>query len=224
MKQSKLSTLKTNIIGITGGVGAGKSTILDYIKENYNARVIYSDQVANDIKKRGYPAYDELVELLGREVLDSDLEIDKAKMAEAIFRDKTLLDKVNNVLHPAVKTFIISIIDKERTAREHDFVIVEAALLIENGYKDIVDELWYVYADEDTRRKRLKASRGYSDDKISNIFKGQLSEAEFKKHCDFIIDNSSSESDAFKQIDNKLGEWKKDGKFRTAGSEGSIRT
>ena len=160
MKQSKLSTLKTNIIGITGGVGAGKSTILDYIKENYNARVIYSDQVANDIKKRGYPAYNELVELLGREVLDSDLEIDKAKMAEAIFQDKTLLDKVNNVLHPAVNTFIISIIDKERTAREHDFV----------------------------------------------------------------IDNSSSESEAFKQIDNKLGEWKKDGKFRTAGSEGSIRT
>ena len=224
MKQSKLSTLKTNIIGITGGVGAGKSTILDYIKENYNARVIYSDQVANDIKKRGFPAYDELVEILGREVLDKDLEIDKGKMEEAIFRDKTLLDKVNNVLHPAVNTFIISIIDKERARGEYDLVIVEAALLIENGYKDIVDELWYVYADEATRRDRLKATRGYSDDKISNIFKGQLSDDEFRKNCDFIIDNSSSESEAFKQIDNKLGEWKRNGKFRAAGSESSIRT
>ena len=224
MKQSKISNGKTNIIGITGGVGAGKSTILDYIEENYNASVIYSDQVANDIKKRGYPAYDELVEILGKEVLDENLEIDKSRMAEAIFRDRSLLDKVNNVLHPAVNTFIISIIDKERAKREHDLVIVEAALLIENGYKDIVDELWYVYADEDTRRTRLKAFRGYSDDKISNIIKGQLSEEEFRKNCDFVIDNSNSESEAFKQIDNKLGEWKKDGKFRTAGSEGSIRT
>ncbi len=224
MKQSKISKGKTNIIGITGGVGAGKSTILDYIQENYNARVIYSDQVANDIKKKGYPAYDELVEILGKDVLDENLEIDKSRMAEAIFRDRSLLDKVNNVLHPAVNTFIISIIDKERAKREHDLVIVEAALLIENGYKDIVDELWYVYADEDTRRTRLKAFRGYSDDKISNIFKGQLSEEEFRKNCDLVIDNSNSESEAFKQIDNKLGEWKKDGKFRTAGSEGSIRT
>ncbi len=224
MKQSKLIKGKTNIIGITGGVGAGKSTILDYIGKNYNSRVIFSDQVANDIKKKGYPAYEELVGLLGPEILDAAGEIDKGLMAEAIFRDKTLLDKVNNILHPAVNTFIISIIDKERSLNELDFVIVEAALLIENGYKDIVDELWYIYADENIRRKRLKDSRGYSDDKISGIFKGQLSDEEFRKNCDFVIDNSSTEGDAFRQIDIKLGEWKKDGKFRTAGSEGSIRT
>ncbi len=224
MKQSKLSNGKTNIIGITGGVGAGKSTILSYIEANYNARVIYSDQVANDIKKKGYPAYDELLTLLGVEILGDDGEIDKGKMAEAIFKDKTLLDKVNNVLHPAVNTFIINIIDTERAKGELDFVIVEAALLIENGYKEIVDELWYVYADEDIRRERLKASRGYSNEKITGILKGQLGDAEFRKHCDFVIDNSRSESEAMEQIDIKLGEWKRNGKFRTAGSEGSIRT
>ncbi|RKM57559.1 dephospho-CoA kinase [Butyrivibrio sp. CB08] len=209
MKQSKLTTGKTNIIGITGGVGAGKSTILSYIQDNFNAMVIYSDQVANDIKKKGYPAYDELVALLGPEVLGEEGEIDKGKMAEAIFKDKTLLDKVNNVLHPAVNTFIINIIDSERAKGELDFVIVEAALLIENGYKDIVDELWYVYADEDIRRQRLKASRGYSDEKIDGILSKQLSDAEFREHCDFVIDNSRSEEEAYKQIDNKLGEWKK---------------
>ncbi len=224
MKQSKLIAGRTNIIGITGGVGAGKSTVLSYIADNYNAKVIYSDQVANDIKKKGYPAYDELVDLLGQGILGDDGEIDKGKMAEAIFADKTLLDKVNNVLHPAVNTFIINIIEDERNKNELDFVIVEAALLIENGYKDIVDELWYVYADEAARRARLKASRGYSDDKITNILKGQLSDHEFRQNCDFVIDNSTCEGDAFKQIDNKLGEWRKDGKFRTAGSEGSIRT
>ena len=208
MKQNKLKAGLTNIIGITGGVGAGKSAILGYIEENYNATVIYSDNVANDIKKRGYPAYDELLAILGRDVLDSDLEIDKAKMAEAIFRDKTLLDKVNNVLHPAVNTFIINIIDSEREKGELDFVFVEAALLIENGYKNFVDELWYVYADEDTRRLRLKKSRGYSDEKIDSIFASQLDEKTFRENADFVIDNSADLDYAKAQIDKKLGEWK----------------
>ena len=158
VKQNKLTFGKTNIIGITGGVGAGKSAILEFLAQNYNARVIYSDIVANDIKKKGYPAYDELIMLLGEGILGDDGEIDKKKMAEAIFGNEKLLSKVNNILHPAVNTFIINIIDSEREQGQLDFVFVEAALLIENGYKRFVDELWYVYADESTRRSRLKAS------------------------------------------------------------------
>ncbi len=208
MKQNKLKKGKTNIIGITGGVGAGKSVILDYIGESYNARVIFSDNVANDIKKKGYPAYDELIRILGEDILDETGEIDKKKMAAAIFGDENLLTAVNNILHPAVNTFIINIIDSEREKGELDFVFVEAALLIENGYKRFVDELWYVYADEDTRRSRLKASRGYSDEKIDNIFDSQLDDKTFRENADFVIDNSGTLDDAKKQIDNKIGEWK----------------
>jgi dephospho-CoA kinase len=208
MKQNKLQPGKTNIIGITGGVGAGKSTVLDYIGDTYNARVIYSDDVANDIKKKGYPAYDELVRILGEGILDRKGEIDKNKMAAAIFDDEKLLSRVNNILHPAVNTFIINILDEERSKGELDFVFVEAALLIENGYKSIVDELWYVYADEDIRRQRLKDSRGYSDEKISDIFSKQLDDKTFRENADFVIDNSGSTESAIKQIDDKLGEWK----------------
>ena len=71
---------KTNIVGITGGIGAGKSTVLGYIGEHYNCRIILSDDVANDIKKKGYPAYDELVKLLGRDILGDDGEIDRKKL------------------------------------------------------------------------------------------------------------------------------------------------
>ena len=205
---SSIEKGKTNIIGITGGVGAGKSTVLGYIGEHYKCRIILSDDVANDIKKKGYPAYDELLELLGRDILGDDGEIDKAKMASAIFGNKNLLKKVNNILHPAVNTFIINIIDDERARGELDFVFVEAALLIENGYDKIADELWYVYASEEVRRERLKASRGYSDDKITNIFKGQLDDREFRKHCAFVIDNSNSLEDAARQIDDKLREFR----------------
>lgn len=201
----------TNIIGITGGIGAGKSTVLGYIRDNYNCLVIFSDDVANDIKKKGYPAFDELVDLLGKEVLSDDGEIDKAKMASAIFNNKNLLKKVNNILHPAVNTFIINIIEKERAEGAYDFVFVEAALLIENGYDKIVDELWYVYASEESRRQRLKASRGYSDEKIDDILSKQLDDATFREYCSFVIDNSDELSEAARQIDNKIGEWKKNG-------------
>ena len=198
---------KTNIIGITGGVGAGKSTVLGYIGEHYNCRIILSDDVANDIKKKGYPAYNQLVELLGEDILGDDGEIDRGKMALAIFNNKNMLKNVNNILHPAVNTFIINIIEDEKARGELDFVFVEAALLIENGYDKITDELWYVYASEDVRRQRLRDSRGYSDGKITSILEKQLDDASFREHCQFVIDNSGSLQDAAAQIDQRLSEF-----------------
>ena len=208
MKQSKIQKGKTNIIGVTGGVGAGKSSVLKYIGDNYNCKVVFSDDVANEIKMKGYPAYDELVRILGKEILGDDGEIDRKKMAAAIFNDAKKLEKVNKILHPAVNTFIINIIDEEKLKNRLDFVFVEAALLIENGYKDIVDELWYVYADEATRRKRLKDSRGYSDEKIDGILEQQLNDETYRLNSDFVIDNSKDLDSAGEQINKKLGEWR----------------
>ncbi len=209
MNQNKLQKGKTNIIGITGGIGAGKTTVLEYIKKNYNCKVVYSDDVANEIKMKGYPAYDELVNLLGKEILGEDGEIDRAKMAKAIFGDEKKLRAVNNILHPAVNTYIINIIDEERLRNRLDFVFVEAALLIENGYEDIVDELWYVYASEDVRRQRLKDSRGYSDEKVTDIFKKQLSDDDFREHCDFVLDNSGDLDTVADIIGKKLLDWRR---------------
>ncbi len=224
MKQNNLKQGKCNIIGVTGGVGAGKSTVLDYIGKNYNCLIIFADEVANTIKKKGYPAYERLTDLLGKEILGDDEEIDRSRMAAAIFGSKELLDKVNNILHPLVNDYIIKTIEEHREKNEKDFVFVEAALLIENGYEALVDELWYVYADENIRRERLKASRGYSDEKIDSIFRSQLGDDEFRKHADFCIDNSGSTKEAALQIDNRIGEWKNNGKLRTSGTESGLRS
>ncbi|WP_408071033.1 dephospho-CoA kinase [Butyrivibrio sp. JL13D10] len=196
----------TKIIGITGGVGAGKSTVLNYIKSRCNCRVIFSDDVANDIKLRGMPCYEPIVELLSEDILGSDFEIDKKKMGARIFSDEELLRKVNDILHPAVNKFIFGEIDRERKEGKYDYLFVEAALLIENGYDKIVDELWYIYASVDVRRQRLKEQRGYSDEKINDILNGQLSDEEFRKFADFVIDNSGDEKETKRQIDLKLGE------------------
>ena len=198
------------IIGITGGIGAGKSRVLQYIEEHYNCRVILADDVGNEVKLPGKICYNELVELLGNDILDEEGYIQKDKMAALIFSDKDLLEKVNAIIHPAVQNYILEAIEKEKKDDRLDFFFLEAALLIECGYGTHVDELWYVYADKEVRRQRLKENRHYSDEKITSIMNGQLAEEDFRKHCQVVIDNSKDLEETQKQIDKILGErlWK----------------
>ena len=196
-----------HIIGITGGVGAGKSEVLSYIKEKYNCRIILADEVGHLVKMPGQSCYEKLVKLLGEEVLLPDGNIDKAKMAELIFKDSKLLEQVNALIHPAVEQYVLDEIEKEKAQGALDFFFVEAALLLESGLREFMECIWYIYADEEVRRNRLKKARGYSDEKIDGILASQKSEEEFKKQCDVIIYNNGLIEETKKQIDKKLGEY-----------------
>lgn len=191
-------------IGITGGVGAGKSEILAYIKKHYLCEIYLADEVAHLVKRKGTTCFEQLVELLGADVAGADGEIDRRIMADRIFADEEVLEKVNAIVHPAVRDFIVKRMEAARVNPAIELFFVEAALLIEAGYKDLVDEMWYVYADTDVRRKRLALARGYSEEKITQIMDSQLSEDEFREHCDFVIDNSGELIDSYRQIDKKL--------------------
>lgn len=192
------------LIGVTGGVGAGKSAILAYIEKHYKCRIYLADEVAHLIKRKGEVCYEELVELLGEEVLDTYGEIDKKKMAAMIFADELLLERVNQIIHPQVRIYLEKRIEEAEASGDVELMFIEAALLIEAGYKEIVDELWYIYAKEDVRRSRLIQSRGYSLEKIEQIMESQLTEEVFRRECDFCIDNSGDLSESYKQIRKKL--------------------
>lgn len=194
------------VIGITGGVGAGKSEILAYLKEHCNCRIIMADRLAETLEEPGQACYLQIVSLLGQDILQEDGRIDRQKMAARIFADRKLLTAVNEIIHPAVKEYILQTIEMERAAANLDYLFIEAALLIEDGYDKIVDELWYIHTDMDVRRQRLKASRGYTDEKIDNIVKGQLTEDVFYRYCHVVLENSGPLEDVYKQIDEKLGE------------------
>ena len=192
-------------IGITGGVGCGKSRILEYIRENYNCKIITADDVANEIKEPGEVCYQPLIDLLGKEILGKDKRIDKKKMAAKIFADESLLLRVNDIIHPAVKDYILEYKKTEKEKGKIDYLFIEAALLIECGYNAHVDEMWYIYTKEEVRRERLKSSRGYSDEKIDSIMAAQLSEEDYKKGSDKCIDNSAGFENTVKQIRKLLG-------------------
>lgn len=194
------------VIGITGGVGSGKSALLSYIKEKYDCEIILADEAAHRVKEPGQPCYRKLVELLTDDILNEDGTINKKEMAAKIFQSDELLEKVNAIIHPAVREMILQEIARLGKEGNTSFFFIEAALLIECGYLNIVDEMWYIYAREDIRRKRLKESRNYSDERIDAVMDSQLKEEEFRKYCKVVIDNSGSLEDAYEQIDRKLGE------------------
>ena len=193
-------------IGITGGIGAGKSEVLRYIRNHYKCEIYLADEVAHLMKQPGYPGYVKLVELLGQDVTDAEGQIDRGKMADLIFADPGLLEQVNRILHPAVKDFLLERLQAAKEAGEAKTFFVEAALLIECGYLALVDEMWYIYANEEIRRKRLRESRGYSDGKISQIFAKQLTEEAFRAGCSLVIDNSGDFQESCRQIDRRLAE------------------
>ena len=194
------------IIGITGGVGSGKTQVLSYIEKHYKCRIVRSDETAHLLYEPGQECYKKLVALLGLEILAEDKTIDKGKMAAVIFSNKMLLERVNQIVHPEVKNYILRQIEYEKGKGVVYYFFIEAALLIEEHYDQIVDELWYIYADTQIREKRLVENRQYSTQKIAYIMEGQLSEEEFRKHCQVVISNNGSLEETYKQIKGIMGD------------------
>lgn len=198
------------IIGVTGGVGSGKTELLHYIEKNYRCRILLADEASHEVMQKGGRIYEPLVALLGSSVLDSSGEINRKEMAARIFSHEELLGRVNALIHPAVREFILEAVAEEREKAAAgaddavDYFFLEAALLIECGYRSVVDEMWYIYCDLAVRRERLKKSRGYSDEKIDSILSSQLTEVEFRSGSDVIIDNSGNLEDAYRQIREAL--------------------
>lgn len=191
------------IIGVTGGVGAGKSKILDYLEEECGAVVYKADEVARKLQQPGQFVFREILEHFGIEILSKDGELDRAKLAEIVFSDEAELFFLNQLIHPQVKEYIMQAIETEGDLGT-DLFVVEAAVLLEDHYDEICDELWYIYTSQSVRRERLKTSRGYSDEKITEMMRNQLGENEFREKCDKVIDNTGDFEDTKLQIDEAL--------------------
>ena len=188
------------VIGITGGVGAGKSAILEYLQENYKVKNLEADRIAERLMEPGTECYEQLLKFLPVEIYNEDETIDRQALAKKLFESPQLRQDVNKVVHPAVKQYICDRIEEQRQMRILDFVIIEAALLIEDRYDKICDEIWYIHAAEEIRRQRLLESRKYSPSKIEKIFESQMTEEEYREHCQVVIDNNGTKEEAFYQV------------------------
>lgn len=189
------------IIGITGGVGSGKTAILDYLEKNYKVKNLIADKIAHDLMKPGTECYEKLLHVLPAEVYQEDHEsIDRNLLAKKLFASEELRKRVNEIVHPAVKQFIQDEIAEQRRMETLDYLVIEAALLIEDHYDEICTELWYIYTSQEKRKERLIETRGYSEEKIQQIFNSQLPEEVYRQKCQVIIDNNGTREETFYQI------------------------
>lgn len=191
------------IIGITGGIGSGKSCVLTIMEETYNVVICQTDVVAHRLQKKDEECYRKIVEEFGNAILGEDREIDRKKLGGIVFHDVDKLQKLNEIVHPAVKIQVKEEIEEARKKNCKIFLI-ESALLLEDHYEEICDELWYIYANETVRRERLKTSRLMTNEKIDLVMKSQASEETFRKYCHRVIDNSGTIEETKKQIEQAV--------------------
>ena len=194
---------KSLVIGVTGGVGAGKSSILGYLQEKWEAHILVLDDVSREMLEIGGLCYEDTIALFGKKVVLPDGRLNRAGIAQIVFSDEKMKRALNELIHPAVRRVSDAFVSEARSSGSGVYVI-EAALLIEEHYDEICDELWYIYADENVRAKRLAESRGYDMTRIRHMMANQLSEEEFEAGCSVIIDNGGEPEKAYREIDERL--------------------
>lgn len=176
-----------SVIGITGGVGAGKSRILKLLKEEYQAEIIQADAVAKELEEPGQPGHQRLVEAFGKGILSEDGRIDRDAFARLIFSDEDSLRRVNAIIHPMTWQAIKDRVDKSQA----ELIAVEAALFDERS-REVCEELWFVDASEENRIRRLMEHRGYSREKCLSIMEHQPDREKFITLADRVIDNNGT--------------------------------
>lgn len=175
------------VIGLTGGVGAGKSLVLSILENEYGAEVIKADEVARELMEPGEEGYELIVTALGDSILKPDGSIDRKILSQCIFRDERIRNAVDRIIHPLVWKFIKGKISSSQAK----LIVVEFAIMGEKaevGY----DEMWYVYASEEVRIRRLLENRGYEEEHSKRIMASQAAESEYLARCDRVIKNDGS--------------------------------
>lgn len=191
------------VLGITGGIGCGKSTVIEILDENYHCYIINTDQIAADLMKKGNHAYQLVVDYFGDDILYEDGEINRKKLAKRVFKSEMDLLKLNSFTHPLVREEVEKRIKEEKSKAMSEeaveLIIVETALPYEARLNDYCDDIWYVSASLEVRKDRLITSRNYSDDKINDIFNKQLSEEAYRDFCTHVIVNDTTKEDVLRQ-------------------------
>ncbi len=174
------------VIGLTGGILTGKSTVSEMLAEK-GAVIIDADKIGHEAYQPQTMVWQEVVDAFGNDILKGNGEIDRKKLAEIVFNDPEALARLNSIMHPRMHSMIRE--DIERLRREGvDLVVLEAAVLIEANWTDLVEEVWVTVAPEETAVKRLQNRGGLSEEQARARIRSQLPAEERAKHADVIID------------------------------------
>lgn len=177
------------IIGLTGGIASGKSTVSCMLRD-LGCIIIDADLIAREVVEPGSKTLKKIAKIFGDTIFNNDGTLNRKALGNIVFNDRSKLESLNGLIHPVIKETILQRIEDCRKSNENSIVIVDAAVLIESGMDEIVDEVWLVYVDRDTQLKRLMERDSIECFEAIARIKSQMSVEEKIKKSNRIIDNS----------------------------------
>ncbi|MFS0646772.1 dephospho-CoA kinase [Siminovitchia sp. 179-K 8D1 HS] len=194
------------IIGLTGGIASGKSTVSNMLKER-GFTVVDADRAARTVVVPGESAYEQVVEQFGREILSDDGTLDRPKLGAIVFNDSEKRKKLNAIVHPAVREKMKEW-QEEAIQNGKNTIILDIPLLFESNLLHMVEKTIVVYVDEETQLKRLMDRNSFREDEAQARIGSQLPLRKKKEMADAVIDNNGSLGATEKQVEDLIEKWK----------------
>ncbi|MEC2303739.1 MULTISPECIES: dephospho-CoA kinase [Heyndrickxia] len=193
------------IIGLTGGIASGKSTVSNMLKTK-GFTIVDADIAARKVVEPGEPAYEQIIEAFGEGILLQDLTLDRKKLGALIFADEALRMKLNSIVHPAVRAWMTR--EKDRAIENgKKTVFLDIPLLFESRLTYMVERTILVYVDEETQLKRLMARNGLSEKEAQMRIRAQMPLSEKKALADAVLDNNGSLEETKQQLEKIVSDW-----------------
>ena len=200
------------IIGVTGGIGSGKSTVSSALRD-LGAAVVDADVLARNVTASGGKAFEELVEYFGKDIINSNGELDREELAHIAFNDKVKQHALNCITHKYIVEKIHDTVEILKNSGKWDIIVIDAPIPVEKGFLDLADEIWVVAADRETRIKRVMDRSGYTYDDVTDRISSQLRDEEYLKMADEVLYNNGSmeelEQAVVKLFLQKKQEWQR---------------
>lgn len=190
------------VIGLTGGIGSGKSTVARILEEQ-GAHILSADLIGHEVYLPGRPAYREIIEAFGEEIVAEDGTIDRKKLGAIVFSDPRRLRKLNAITHPRLKGMMREKLAELKRSGVR-VAVLEAALLLDAGWDDLADEVWVTVVEPEIAAKRTAARSGLSEQEVMKRIKTQMSNEERIRRADVVI---STEGDLEDTRRRTLKEW-----------------
>lgn len=178
-------------IGLTGGIGSGKSTVSKFLAE-LGAPVIDADKVGHAIYQPDGPAYRDMIDAFGRGILAPDGAIDRKKLGPIVFGDPAALKRLNAIVHPKMFARMREMVAALRAQGERKPIVIEAAILIEANWQPLFDEIWLVIASKERVIERVERDRGMKPEQTEARIRAQLSDDERRRHASLVVTNDGT--------------------------------
>lgn len=192
------------VIGLTGGVGSGKSYVARRLQELHGMELLIADELGHVVMEPGTDSFDQIVARFGADVVMEDGTLDRKELADIIFHDPQALADMNAIVHPAVKAYLADFINTRQELP--GTILLENAILYETGCDAFCDEVWYVSVPEEIRIKRLMADRGYTEEKSRAMIASQQPENFYRERADRVIDNIGTRQELEKRLETLMSE------------------